>query len=99
MGWCIIFWVRANEEWYSWIYIIPSFLKKNAKLISEIIAQVCTPTSNRGVFPLVAHPQQNVLSLEFFMLAILMVVRSNFRVVLICMSLMTKDIEHFFKCV
>ena len=39
-----------------------------------------------------------MLSLEFLILAILMGVRWNLRVVLICMSVITKDIEHFFKC-
>jgi hypothetical protein len=48
--------------------------------------------------PLSPHPRQHLLSLEFLILAILMGVRWNLRVALICISLMTKDIEHFFKC-
>jgi hypothetical protein len=39
-----------------------------------------------------------MLYLEILILAILMGVRWNLRVVLICISLMTKEIEHFFKC-
>jgi hypothetical protein len=39
-----------------------------------------------------------VLLSEFFILAILIGVRWNLRVVLICISLITKDFEHFFKC-
>ena len=41
------------------------------------------------------HPRQHVLSPEFF---ILTGVRWNLKVVLICISLMAKDVEHFFKC-
>ena len=48
--------------------------------------------------PLSPYPCQNLLSSEFFILAIATGVRWNPRVVLICISLMTKDVEHFFRC-
>jgi hypothetical protein len=44
------------------------------------------------------HPHQHLLSPEFLILAILTGMRWNFRVVLICISLMTKDAEHLFRC-
>ena len=44
--------------------------------------------------PLSPHPWQHLVSSEFWTLAILTSVRWNLRVVLICISLMAKDVEH-----
>ena len=44
------------------------------------------------------HPLQHVLSPEVLILAILICVRWNLRVILISISLITKDFEHFFRC-
>jgi hypothetical protein len=46
--------------------------------------------------PLSPQPCQHLLSPEFLILAILTGVRFNLRVVLICISLTTKDVEHYF---
>jgi hypothetical protein len=47
--------------------------------------------------PLSPHPCHHLLSFEFLILALLTGVRWNLRVDLICITLMTKDFEHFFK--
>ena len=48
--------------------------------------------------PLSPHLRQHVLSPEVLILAILISVRRDFRVILICSSLMTKEFDHLFRC-
>jgi hypothetical protein len=48
--------------------------------------------------PLSPHPCQHLLSPEFLSLVILTGKRWNLRIVLICISVMTKDVEHLFRC-
>jgi hypothetical protein len=80
-------------------------IQDQAPLLTPILNQIdfqggCTSLQSyqqwRSV-SLFLHPHQHVLSLEVLILAILMGIRWNHRVVLICISLITKDFEHFFR--
>ena len=72
-----------------------NFLRNHQSDFQSVVP-ACNPTGNGGVF-LFPHPHQHLLSPEFLILAILTGVRWNLRVVLICISLMIKDAEHFFR--
>jgi hypothetical protein len=48
--------------------------------------------------PFSSHPHQHMLLVVFLMMAILTGVRWNLSAVLICISFMARDGEHFFMC-
>jgi hypothetical protein len=73
---------------------ICNYLRKSFGFLNyKVVVPVYTPTSNEGVF-LFLHIFCSVLSLECLILAILTSIGWNLRVVLTCISLLTKDFEH-----
>jgi hypothetical protein len=63
---------------------------------------VCTTLQSHQQWrsdPLSPQSCQHLLSPEFLILAFLTDVRGNLRVVLICIFLMTKNVEHSFRCI
>jgi hypothetical protein len=74
-----------------------SFLRKHQTDFQSGCTSLQSHQQWRSVL-LSPHPRQHLLSAEFLVLAILTSVRWNLRVVLICISLMIKAVEHFFRC-
>jgi hypothetical protein len=76
---------------------MPNFLKNIQNDFQSGCASLQSCQNWRSI-PLSLHGHQHRLSPEFLILAIVTVVRWNLSVVLICISLMMKDVEHFFRC-
>jgi hypothetical protein len=72
-----------------------NFLRNGQTDFQRVFTSLQSHQQWRSV-PLSPYPRQHLLSHEFFILVILTGVRWNLRVVLICISLMIKDVEHFF---
>jgi hypothetical protein len=75
---------------------IPNFLRNRQTDFQSDCTSLKSHRQWRSV-SLYPHPCQHLLLPEFLTLAILTGVRLNLRVDLICLSLMTKDVEHFFR--
>ena len=74
---------------------IPSILRN----LHSAFQSGCTnlqPHQEYMSVPFSPHPLQHLLLLVFLIIAILIGVRWNLRVDLICISLITRDVEHFF---
>ena len=71
---------------------------RNCQTDFQISCTSLQPHQQWRSVPFSPHSHQHLLSPEFLNLVILIDVRSNLSVVLICISLMSRDVEHFFRC-
>ena len=78
-------------------WLIASFLRYHHTNFQSGCTNLNSHQQWRSV-PLTPHPLQHKLSSVFFVLAILSGVRWYLSVILIFISLMTKDVEQFLKC-
>ena len=81
----------------SWGRLFPNFLRNHHTDIQRDCSSLHSHQQCRNV-SFTWYPLQHKWSSVFLSSAILTDVRWNLRVVLICISLMTKDVEHFLKC-
>ena len=81
----------------SWGRLFPNFLRNLHTDIQRGYTSLHSHQQCRSV-PFSAQPLQHKLSSVFLIVALLTGIRWTLRVVLICISLMTKDLERFLKC-
>ena len=97
-NWASFGYISKSDITGSWRRLFPNFLRnRHTDIQRGWLYQFAFHQQCRCI-PFSPQPLQHKLSSVFLILAILTGVRWNLRVVLICISLMTKDVEHFLKC-
>ena len=95
--WFIVLWILPSNGIAGSNRISISKTLRNHHTVFHMVELIYTPTNSVSV-PISPHPLQHLLSPDFLMIIILTSVRWYLSVVLICISLMTSDDEHFFIC-
>ena len=80
-----------------WNTLIPNVLRNHHTHFQSDCTNLRSHQQWRSV-PLFSHPLQHKLSLVFLILAFLTGIRRHFRIILICISLTTNDVEQFLNC-
>ena len=94
--------VNIHVQVFVWVYVSNSHRHisrseipgSHGKLVSKVSPPFHIPASSTPIAP---HPHQHLL-LSMFDLAMLVDVKWHLTVVWVCISLVTRDIEHLFKC-
>ena len=82
----------------SWSRAIFNFLRNHQTNFQSGYTSLHSHQQWRGLLPCAPHPWHHVLSLEFLIYAIIIGISLTLRVVLTCIYLIIKDIDHFAKC-